>query len=72
MDNGRAELRLPSCRSSRAAIDLKKIGLELIVRVGGHKRNIMLPSALAAYRPRGARFEDGALEIVFERSADEH
>jgi hypothetical protein len=32
----------------------------------------MLPPALAAYGTRGARFEDGALEIVFERSADEH
>ena len=37
---------------------------------GQQKRTIMLPPALAAYRPRTARFEDGALEILFERSDD--
>ena len=46
---------------------LKKIGLEVIVRVGGQKRTIMLPPALAAYAASGARFEDGALRIVFEK-----
>jgi hypothetical protein len=30
----------------------------------------MLPPALAAYRPRTARFEEGALEVLFERSDD--
>jgi hypothetical protein len=30
----------------------------------------MLPSSLAAYRPRGARFEDGALQVTFERVED--
>jgi HSP20-like domain found in ArsA len=47
---------------------LKKIGLEVIVRVGGQKRTIILPPAMAAYRPKGARFEGGALEVHFERS----
>ena len=28
----------------------------------------MLPPALAAYSASGARFEDGALEISFEKS----
>ena len=28
-------------------MSLKKIGLELVVRVDGHKRTIMLPGALA-------------------------
>ena len=37
------------------------------MRVGGHKRNIMLPSALASYRPREAKLEDGALRVRFER-----
>ena len=45
----------------KAEIELKKIGLELVVRVGGHKRNIMLPRRPASYRPREARFEEGAL-----------
>ena len=56
--------------AERGDLSLKKIGLEVIVRVGGQKRTIMLPPALSAYAASGARFEDGALEIVFEKSAD--
>jgi hypothetical protein len=41
------------------------------VRVGGQKRTIMLPPALAGYETSGARFRDGALEVVFERASDE-
>jgi arsenite-transporting ATPase len=69
-DNGVAKLRLPIPFAEKADIELKKIGLDVIVRVGGQKRTIMLPPALAAYRPRTARFEEGALEVVFERSDD--
>jgi arsenite/tail-anchored protein-transporting ATPase len=69
-DNGVAKLRLPIPFVEKADIDLKKIGLDVIVRVGQQKRTIMLPPALAAYRPRTARFEGGALEILFERSDD--
>ena len=69
-DNGRATLRLPIPFAERADIDLKKIGLEVIVRVGGQKRTIILPPALATYRASGARFEQGALEVFFERGQD--
>jgi arsenite/tail-anchored protein-transporting ATPase len=69
-DNGVAKLRLPIPLVEKADIDLKKIGLDVIVRVGGQKRTIMLPPALANYRPRTARFEGGALEVLFERSDD--
>jgi arsenite/tail-anchored protein-transporting ATPase len=67
MDDGRAELRLRIPFVEKAEIDLKKVGLELIVRVGHHKRNIMLPSALASFRPREAKLENGALRVRFER-----
>ncbi len=56
--------------AERGELSLKKIGLEVIVRVGAQKRTIMLPPPLAGYATRGARFEDGALEIVFERDGD--
>jgi arsenite-transporting ATPase len=69
-DNGVAKLRLPIPFAEKTDIELKKIGLDVIVRVGGQKRTIMLPPALAAYRPRTARFEEGALEVLFERSDD--
>jgi arsenite/tail-anchored protein-transporting ATPase len=67
-DNGAARLRLPIPFVDKADIELKKIGLEVIVRVGQQKRTIILPPALAAYRPRAARFEGGALEVLFERT----
>jgi arsenite-transporting ATPase len=70
-ENGSATLRLPLPFADKGDIDLKKIGLEVVVRVGGQKRTIMLPQSLAAYRPRGARFEDGALQVTFERE-EEH
>ena len=69
MLDDRAELRLKIPFVEKAEIQLKKVGLELIVRVGGHKRNIMLPTALASFRPREARFEDGGLMVRFEKDA---
>jgi arsenite-transporting ATPase len=73
-DNGRAELRLALPFAEKADIGLKKIGMEVVVRVGTQKRTIVLPRALAAYRPAGARFEDGALNVTFEKeeSGDAH
>jgi arsenite-transporting ATPase len=64
-----ARLRLPLPFASKADISLKKIGLELIVGVDGQRRTIMLPSALAAFHPAGATFEDGALEVTFANGA---
>lgn len=69
-ENGHATLRVEVPFAERGDLSLKKIGLEVIVRVGQQKRTIMLPPALAAYAASGARFEDGALEISFEESAD--
>jgi arsenite/tail-anchored protein-transporting ATPase len=71
-ENGRATLRVAVPFAERDQLQLKKIGLEVVVRVGAQKRTIILPPALAGYAASGARFEDGALEIVLEKSADEH
>jgi arsenite-transporting ATPase len=67
-DNGHATLRVPLPFVQKGDIELKKVGLEVIVRVGSQKRTIMLPNAMSAYRPAGARFEEGALRVDFERS----
>ena len=67
VNNGTASLRVALPFAENGDIELKKIGLEVIVRVGGQKRTIVLPGALAAYRPRGASFEDGALNVTFEK-----
>jgi arsenite-transporting ATPase len=66
-DNGTARLRLAIPFAEKADIGLKKIGMEVVVRVGNQKRTIVLPRALSAYRPSGARFEDGALNVTFEK-----
>ena len=62
----RAKLRLDLPFAEKGDIQLKKVGQELIVRVDGHKRTLMLPPALAGYRPAGASFRDGALELSFD------
>ena len=69
-ENGRARLRLALPFAERGDIELKKIGLEVIVRVGGQKRTLILPPTMAAYATTGARFEEGALEVFFERGGD--
>ena len=67
-DNGVATLRLAIPFVEKADVELKKIGLEVIVRVGPQKRTIILPPTMAAYRPRSAQFEGGALSVRFERA----
>jgi arsenite/tail-anchored protein-transporting ATPase len=62
-DGGVLRLELPF--ASKGDLSLKKIGLELIVGVDGQRRTIMLPPALAAYRPSSASFTDGRLEVRF-------
>jgi arsenite-transporting ATPase len=66
VDNGRAELRLDLPFAAKGDVKLKKIGLELVVRVDGHKRTIVLPGAMAGYKPTSATLEDGALTVGFE------
>jgi arsenite-transporting ATPase len=65
-DSARLRLALPFAR--KGEISLKKIGLELIIGVDGHKRTVMLPPAMAAFQPAGATFDDGALEVIFNGS----
>ena len=68
-DDG-AQLRLLLPFAHKGDISLKKIGLELIVGVDGYRRTIILPSAMAAFQPAAATFEDGALEITFRGARD--
>ncbi|HWF34550.1 MAG TPA: ArsA family ATPase [Solirubrobacteraceae bacterium] len=66
MSDTGARLRLSLPFARKGEVTLKKIGLELIVRVDGQKRTIMLPSALASFRPSEATFEAGELEVTFD------
>jgi len=65
-----ASVRLELPFAERGDISLKKIGAELVVRVGGQKRTIMLPPALAAYQPTRARLADGALLVTLDDHAE--
>ena len=62
-----ASLRLELPFAQRGDISLKRLGSELIVRVDGHKRTMLLPPALDDFEPSGAAFEGGALTVTFAR-----
>jgi arsenite-transporting ATPase len=57
------ELYLPGIAKDK--IQLNKSGDELNVRIGNHRRNLVLPQALAALQPAGAKMEDDYLKIKF-------
>jgi len=57
------ELYLPGIPKDQ--IKLNKTGDELNVRIGNHRRNLVLPQALAALQPSGAKIEDDYLKIKF-------
>lgn len=46
-------------------VELNKVGDELNIRIGNHRRNLVLPQALAALAPAGAKMEDDYLKIRF-------
>lgn len=57
------ELYLPGIPKSQ--IQLSKSGDELNIRIGNHRRNLVLPQALASLQPAGAKMEDDYLKIRF-------
>jgi len=69
LEDGSACLRLDLPFAEKGDISLKKIGLELVVRVDGQKRTIMLPPALADWNATGASFADGALQVTLDDAA---
>jgi arsenite-transporting ATPase len=63
--DGHGEVRLAVPFAGKGDVTLKKIGDELVVRVDGRKRTVVLPPALAALKPEGAALESGALVVRF-------
>lgn len=61
------ELYLPGIPKEQ--IQLNKTGDELNVRIGNHRRNLVLPQALAALKPSGAKMEEDYLKIRFGNAA---
>lgn len=60
------ELYLPGIPKSQ--IELTKTADELNVRIGNHRRNLVLPQALAAMQPAGAKMEEDYLKIKFSEA----
>jgi len=61
------ELYLPGIAKNQ--IELSKTGDELNIRIGNHRRNLVLPQALAALQPAGAKMEEDYLKIRFADTA---
>jgi arsenite/tail-anchored protein-transporting ATPase len=57
------ELYLPGIAKDQ--IQLNKTGDELNIRIGNHRRNMVLPQALAALNPTGAKMDEDYLKIKF-------
>jgi arsenite-transporting ATPase len=49
--------------AEKKSVDLSKRGAELLVRVAGYKRNILLPDAMARFHAAAARIEEGRLTV---------
>lgn len=62
-DHYSLELYLPGIPKDK--VQLSKTGDELNVRIGNHRRNLVLPQALASLQPSGAKMEDDYLKIRF-------
>jgi arsenite/tail-anchored protein-transporting ATPase len=61
------ELYLPG--TPKEQVKLSKTGDELNITIGNHRRNLVLPQALAALQPSGAKMEDDYLKIRFTEVA---
>jgi arsenite-transporting ATPase len=56
-------MRLPFVE--RGSLDVYRKGDDLYVRIGSHKRNLVLPHALQRLEVKQARFVDEGIEIRF-------
>ncbi|MGF1541415.1 MAG: TRC40/GET3/ArsA family transport-energizing ATPase [Pleurocapsa sp.] len=66
-NNYSLQLYLPGIPKEQ--IQLNKTGDELNIRIGNHRRNLVLPQALAALQPSGAKMESDYLKISFSNAA---
>jgi arsenite/tail-anchored protein-transporting ATPase len=65
LEDGEGHVRLAVPFAEKGDVSLKKVGDELVVRVDGRKRTVVLPQALAALKPAGAALEQGMLVVRF-------
>lgn len=61
-----AVLRVALPFVTRGEVDLARHGDELVVTVGSYRRLLSLPSGLARHQVKGAKVDQGALQVRFE------
>jgi arsenite-transporting ATPase len=64
--NGQYHLSLKLPFVTKDDVELNKFSDELIIRIGGYKRHILLPRQVASYDSVKAKLDDQYLNIVFE------
>ncbi len=62
---GRVSLSLPLPHAERGALEVAKLDGELVIRVGGKRRRLVLPRHLARLALEGARLESERLQVRF-------
>ncbi|MDN5893634.1 MAG: ArsA family ATPase, partial [Nocardioides sp.] len=63
-----AVLRLALPFVTHGDVDLARHGDELVVTVGSYRRLLSLPSGLARHQVRGAKVDQGSLQVRFEET----
>ncbi len=65
-ENGEYRLSLKLPFLSKEDVDLNRVADELIIRIGGFKRHLLLPRQVAASKSIKAKMEDQYLSIIFK------
>jgi arsenite/tail-anchored protein-transporting ATPase len=61
--NGGYEVVLNLPLVDKRSVDLSKKGTELLIRLGGYKRNVLLPDSMVSLRAAGAKIEGDKLRV---------
>jgi arsenite-transporting ATPase len=61
--NGGYEVVLNLPLVDKKSVDLSKKGTELLIRIGGYKRNVLLPDSMMSLRAAGAKVEGDKLRV---------
>ena len=69
IDEDGARLRIAVPLADRDDVALRRAGDELVVEVAGRRRAVLLPPAIAHYRPTGATLRDGVLDVTLRPPA---
>jgi arsenite-transporting ATPase len=70
-ERGGYALRIDLPFADRGDLDIHRKGDELLIKVGQHKRNVLLPQALQPLQVAGANLRDGTLVVRFGASDGE-